>query len=585
MSLTLEHRPLGQLLLSRGILASAQLDGALEQQRRAPDRRLLGEILVDSRLCTEEQVAEALAQSCGVPFARVRAETADPEVIARLPRQFLEREQVLPLSLEEGVLTVAVTEPANVFLLDEIARLSGCRVKPVVATPRDIAATLRAYLPDGRMFVIDDVPPEVGPDAFCIVARAGQLRGAGASPNGAANANGGNVPSTPDDLADAADRLIRACLYNAIRQSATDVHIEPGHDCLRVRYRIDGRLVERFRPPPQIHAALLARLKSMAGVDPAQRPLPQAGPLPVRVDGRTIELRVTFAPAAHGERAVIHLSNAAKSPLRLEKLGFGYETLKQWRKLIASTSGLLLVSGPAGSGKQTTLYATLREMNLAERNVCTVEDPIEQFLDGASQFQVDDRAGFDTDAALRAVLAQRPDVVMVPNGMTPEVARRAAGAAVGGCLVLASVHAPDVPSAIARVLKLGVEPFALHASLAGVLCQRLVRRLCQECREAYEPTETERKPIEKVAGPTTTLYRARPGGCARCAGAGYTGRIGLYELLTPDDALTEAIGRAASLPELREIIRRTPTKSLRTDAAEKIKSGVTTLTEFAAAMP
>lgn len=572
MMVTLEQKPLGQLLLNRGLLAAAQLDGALEEQRRGAGRKRLGEILVESRLCTEEQIAEALADSYGVPFARVTPRLADPAVVSALPPAFLEREQVLPLFLVEGVLTVAVAEPANLFLLDEIARLSGHEVRPVAATARDIAATLRAYLPDGRVFVTDDMPADVGPDVFSVLPPPGRQHPH--EPAAAAN------PARNE----AAGRLIHACLYNAIRESASDVHVEPAPDHLRIRYRIDGRLVERFRPPAQVHGPLVARLKAMAGLDPAQRRVPQQGTIPVRVDGRTVELRVSFAPASGGEKAVVHVGDSGKAPARLEKLGFGYDALKQWRRLIASRSGLLVVTGPAGSGKRTTLYSSVRELNLAELNVCTVEDPIERVLEGVSQFQVDAAAGFDADAALRAVLAQSPDVLMVPELSDPASARRAAGAAAGGCLVLTSVHAPDAAAATARLLGLGVEPTVLHGTLAGVLSQRIVRRLCQECREPYEPGDAERKSVERYAGPVATLCKARPDGCPRCHGTGYAGRIGVYELFTPDDAVTDALARGATSAELREAIRRSPTRPLRADAAEKTKSGVISTAEWSRAI-
>jgi type IV pilus assembly protein PilB len=556
MVLTLERQPLGQLLLGRGFVAPAQLETALAEQRRGPDRKLLGEILVESRHCSEEQIAEALAGSYGVPFARISPRLADAKVVSVLPRDFLEREQVLPLFLVDGVLTVAVVEPANLFLLDEIRRRTGHKVQPVAATAADIAATLRAYLPDDRLFAADEIPCEPPPDSFSVMGESGGETPAGATP---------------------ASRLARACLYNAIRESATDIHVDPDESGVRVRYRIDGRLVERMRLPLQTCGAFLTDLKGTAAVIGAPG-IPAAGIIRVRIDGRLMELRLSVSPVMHGEKLVVRLGDQAKQPMRLEKLGFGYEPLKQWRRLIASLRGLLLVTGPAGSGKRTTLYSSVAELNAAELNVCTVEDRVGRALPGVNQFRVDAAAGYDRAAALRALLAQDPDVVMLPDTAEPEVARLAAGAAMAGRLVLCSVHAPDAAAAIPRVLALGVDPYVLGVALAGVLAQRLVRRLCPQCREAVDATPAERKQLERYAGPVTALFR--PKGCSHCRGTGYAGRIALFELLIPGEPLTDALSRGGPRAELQSLVQQTGMKPLRFDGAEKVKAGILTLDDF-----
>ena len=308
MNLTLRRQPLGQLLVGRGAVAPAQLETALAEQRRSPGRRLLGEILVESRLCSEAQVAEALAESCGVPFARVTPRLGDPGVLPLLPREFLEREQVLPLFLVEGVLTVAVVEPANLFLLDEIRRLTGHRVQPVAALAADIDAALRTGPSDGRPTAADDARGEacfeVAPETFEI-----------SVPPGARAASDGHAPVL---------RLARACLHAAIRESATDVHFEPGEPAARVRYRIDGRLVERMRHPAGTHAALVALLKGFAGADAPSPATPGSveGVIRVRLDGRPLDLRLVAARVAHGEKVVIRMAEGGRSPMRLEKLGF-----------------------------------------------------------------------------------------------------------------------------------------------------------------------------------------------------------------------------------------------------------------------
>ena len=361
MIATMEKKPLGQLLLSKGIVQAEQLDRALEEQRRNHHQKLLGEIVVEMHMCTEDQVTECLAEAYNVPYARISPRCADPKVISVLPREFLEKHQILPLFLVEGVLTVAVPEPANVFLLEEIGRLSGYSVQVVAATGRDIKATVQAYLPSDKVFVIDDIMDETPMDQFTLV-------------------------ETPvQDIADleqaAGDspvvKLVNYLLYTSVRDGASDIHIEPFENLLRVRFRIDGRLMEKMRPPFQMHAALASRVKIMAGLDIAERRLPQDGGIHVLMAKRPVDLRVSTFPNKVGEKVVIRVIDNDRASVNLEKLGFAYDTLKAWRRMITLPNGILLVTGPTGGGKSTTVYAALQEVNREDVNICTIEDPIE----------------------------------------------------------------------------------------------------------------------------------------------------------------------------------------------------------------
>src|SRR5215208_4649001 len=507
MIATVQRKPLGQLLLTRGLLKQEQLDRALEEQKRSNHQKLLGEILVELRICTEDQITEALAQAYGVPYARISPKVADPKVIAALPKEFLEKHQVLPLFLVERVLTVAVPEPANVFLLEEIERLSGFQVQVVAATTRDIKATLQTYLPNDKVFVIDDIIEEVKPEEFSLVETPVQditnlEQAAGDSP---------------------VVKLVNYCIYNAVKDGASDIHIEPNDQALRIRYRIDGRLMEKLRPPFQMAAAVASRIKIMAGLDISERRLPQDGGIHVMMDKRPIDLRVSTMPGKHGEKVVIRIIDNERTTINVEKLGFGYDTLKQWRKLISLPNGILLVTGPTGSGKSTTLYAVLQELNRDDVNICTVEDPVEYALSGVNQFQVNERAGFNFANALRALLRQDPDILMVGEVRDAETAKLATQAALTGHLVLSTLHTNDAPGAITRLFNLGIEPYLVGATICGVLAQRLVRKLCQRCKEAYEPSINEKRQIEKFAGDVKTLFK--PKGCAHCRNLGYTGRI------------------------------------------------------------
>jgi type IV pilus assembly protein PilB len=562
MIATAKRQPLGQLLLQRGVIAADQLDRALEEQRRSNHQKLLGEILVELRFCTDDQITEALAEAYGVPYARVSPRLADPKVIPILPKEFLEKHQVLPLFLVENVLTVAVSEPANVFLLEEIERLSHHPVQLVAATARDIKATLQAYLPNDRIFVIDEIIDDVRPEDFTLV-----------------QAKVEDITNLEQAAGDSpVVKLVNYCVYNAVKEGASDIHIEPGESDLRVRYRIDGRMVEKLRPPFQMAAAISSRVKIMAGLDIAERRLPQDGGIHVMMDQRPIDLRVSTMPGRQGEKVVIRIIDNEKASMNLEKLGFGYETLKQWRKLISLPHGILLVTGPTGSGKSTSLYAVLQELNRADVNICTIEDPVEYNLSGVNQFQINEKAGFTFPSALRALLRQDPDIMMVGEIRDGETARLATQAALTGHLVLSTLHTNDAPGAITRLYNLGIEPYLVGATVCGVLAQRLVRKLCPHCREAYEPAPNEKRQLDRLGDVPSTLYRAR--GCSRCRNLGYAGRIGIYELFVPDDAVGEKISQGVSLNELRDLALKGGMTSLRIDGLEKVKAGITTLEEI-----
>jgi type IV pilus assembly protein PilB len=562
MIATLERKPLGQLLLAKGLIQQDQLERALEEQKRSGHQKLLGEVLVELHICSEDQITEALAQAYSVPYARVSPKIADPKVIQVLPKEFLEKHLTLPLYLVEGVLTVAVPEPANVFLLEEIERLSGYQVQVVAATGRDIKSTLQTYLPNNKVFVIDDIIEEVEPEEFTLIEQPVQdivnlEVAAGDSP---------------------VIKLVNYLIYNAVKDGASDIHVEPGESSLRVRYRVDGCLTEKLRPPYQMHAAVASRIKIMANLDISERRLPQDGGIHVMMDKRPIDLRVSTMPGKHGEKVVIRVIDNDKASVNLEKLGFGYDTLKAWRKLINLPNGIVLVTGPTGSGKSTTLYASLQELNRGDVNICTVEDPIEYALAGVNQFQVNEKAGFTFANALRALLRQDPDIMMVGEIRDSETAKLASQAALTGHLVLSTLHTNDAPGAITRLYNVGIEPYLVGATLVGVLAQRLVRKLCQNCKEPYDPNVNEKRQIERVAGNVEKLFKAR--GCPTCRNLGYSGRIGIYELLVPDDAMIDAVSQGASLNDLRDIAKKQGMTALRGDGIEKVKAGITTMEEI-----
>ena len=552
---------LGQLLLARGVVTNEQIEQALTEQKEKGHRKLLGELLVEMGYCTENQIASALAEAYGVPYAQVNPKICDTKAIEILPREFLEEYVVLPLFKVHDVLTVAVSEPTNVFLIDEIERISGCKVQIVCSTAKDIKSTLQTYLPAANVFVIDDIIDEEGLEDFTLIE---------------------NITQDISDLEEVAGqspvvKLVNYLLYNAVRENASDIHIEPDDKKLRVRYRVDGRLYEKICPPYQMHAAVVSRVKIMAELDIAQRRLPQDGGIHVLVEGRPIDLRVSVMPGNFGEKVVIRIIDPQKVLFSLESLGFTYENLQLFRKVIQSPNGIVLVTGPTGSGKNTTLYASLVELNNEEVNICTVEDPVECNIEGINQFQVSEGAGFEFSTALRSLLRQDPDVVMVGEIRDKATANIAVQAALTGHLVLSTLHTNDAPGAVTRLLDLGVAPYLLSASLIAVLAQRLVRKICPNCKSEYEPPTSIKKIVTKSGIDTTVFYRGV--GCKKCRNTGYIGRIAIHELFVPNEEILEMINDRGSLKKLREKAIESGMICLQLDGIEKVKAGIVSIEE------
>jgi len=551
---------LGQLLISLNALTEEDLERALDHQRKSKEALLLGEVLQKLEICSEEQIMEALAHGYGVPFARISPRIADPKIIDTLPREFLDKHTVLPLFRVRDRLTLAVNEPANVFLLEEVGRLTNCEIQVVCATARDIKATLETHLPTANVFVIDDIIDENESDLALVEEKMEDIGDMEAAAEGSP-----------------VIKLVNYLIYSAVREGASDIHIEPDEKSLRVRYRVDGRLFEKMRPPHKMLPAISSRIKIMAGLDISERRLPQDGGIHVLMEGRPIDLRVSTISGQHGEKIVIRVIDNRNVLVNLEKLGFEYDMLKSWREAIASPNGILLVTGPTGSGKSTTLYGSLREMNNDDVNICTVEDPVEFNLPWVNQFQVHEQIGFRFATALRSLLRQDPDIIMVGEIRDEETARVAVQAALTGHLVLSTLHTNDAPGAVTRLLNIGVEPYLVAASLVGVLAQRLVRKICTNCRQPFEPKASLKRVAERAVGPIDTFYRGA--GCQKCRNTGFSGRIGIYELLVPSDELRDRITTAPSINDLRAAAMEAGMVGLREDGMAKVKAGITTIEE------
>lgn len=561
MTMALAAPPrLGNLLVERGYLTVEQLQTALAHQGQSGKSKLLGEIVIDLEFCSEDQVIECLAVGYGVPYAKLDARLSDPKILDVLPREYIEKNLVFPLFCVRDVLTIAVSEPSNLFLLDELRTISGKEIQIVASASKDIRRMI-STLPDAKVFVIDDIIEDKESHEVTL------------------------IEDAIEDIGDVAEiagqspviRLVNFMIYTAVKEGASDVHIEPAERCMRVRNRIDGRLYKSLEVPLHLLPAVTSRIKIMASLDISERRLPQDGRVHVMLDGRKIDLRVSTFPGSRGEKTVIRVLDTRHVSLNLADLGFAEDVLTGLQQAIRLPNGIVLVTGPTGSGKSTTLYAALNEVASMSNNICTVEDPIEYHLPLINQFQTQEKIGLTFSKALRTLLRQDPDVIMVGEVRDEETARTAIQAALTGHLVLSTLHTNDAPSAITRMVNMGVEPYLISAALNMVLAQRLVRRICPKCREEVDPPRTLRKALERMGFSIDKFFRGV--GCRRCRNTGFSGRIGVHELLTINDEMRDAIVRNANIVELRRLGAEQGMVTLRHDGFRKVREGITTVEE------
>lgn len=552
---------LGALLVARGYLDAEALERALEEQEESRGQKLLGEVLIDRGLCSEEQVLECLSVEFGIPYVKLDNKLFDPRTFGLIPREFIEKHTVLPLFKVRETLTVAVSEPTNVFLMDQLRDLAKCRIQIALSSAKDIRRMVQTYLPNTRTFVIDDIIDDASGDAVELIQR--QVADIGADADIA-----GQSPVV---------RLVNYIIYQAVKDGASDIHIEPTERQLRVRYRVDGSLYQSLEPPVLLAPAVASRIKIMANLDISERRLPQDGRVHVLMEGRPIDLRVSTLPGTHGEKVVIRILDNRSINTSLEQLGFSADLLEQFKKQVERPNGISLVTGPTGSGKSTTLYAALNAVNSVDINVCTVEDPVEFQLTAINQFQVQDKIGLTFAAVLRSLLRQDPDVIMVGEIRDAETARVAIQAALTGHLVFSTLHTNDASSAITRLINMGIDGYLIAASLNSVLAQRLCRRICSKCKRKYDPPRIMHAACERVGLHVDEFYHGV--GCKHCRKSGFAGRIAIHELLVVDEDLRELMTNNPSLSAVRSHAQNQGMLTLRYDGLRKVKEGLTTVEE------
>lgn len=557
------RKQLGQMLLQEKLITEDQLNKALEMQKGSNE--LIGKILVKMGFVTEEAVTEVFARQKGLDYVNLKQTTVDQEAVQIINKETASKYKVFPYKREKEKLYVAMENPFNVFVLDELNAQTGYIIEPVVASERDIQEAIeRHYRMEGSL---TDAITELAMDADIAVEEVSEEEKEELD------------LSVEEGIEDAPIiRLVNAIILQAIRERASDIHIEPQVRDVRVRYRIDGVLHEVMRPPKRLQNAIISRIKVMANMDIAERRLPQDGRIMFKVEGKDYDFRISSVPAMHGEKLSIRILDKSGIFLTINKLGFSSEAQKVFEDLIEKPYGMIVVTGPTGCGKTTTLYSAIRKLNTLERNLITIEDPIEYQLDGIAQAQVNVKAGLTFASALRSILRQDPDIVMVGEIRDRETAEISIHAALTGHLVLSTMHTNDAALTVVRFFHMGIEPFLISSSMIGIVSQRLARTICPHCKEPYETSsETLRRLGLELSGQSITLYQGQ--GCDRCHYSGFYGRTGIFEIMPLNDEIRQLIVDQRSAAEIREAAKRNGMKTLIEDALEKVLEGVTTVEE------
>ena len=555
MALITGTRLLGEILVADGVTTPEMITAALTRMQTTGER--LGEALVALGAVTKDDVLKALAVQNNLPYL-FRGELPSPlPVVKNLSPKYLRQYVVCPIAVEGGLLTVATADPLNPMIVDDLRQSTGLDVRIVVSPGEGILEAIdRTY--DGAATplqrIVEGLEEERGPEGEEDV---NHLR----------------------DMAFEAPviRLVNLLVESAIAAEASDIHIEPFEDTLRVRYRIDGILFDQESPPRRLRDAVTSRIKLMAEMNIAERRLPQDGRIRVSLHGRRVDIRVSTIPTVHGESIVMRLLDRASVFLPLEKLGFGSDTLKHFEAPIQRPHGILLVTGPTGSGKTTTLYAALEKINSPDRKILTIEDPVEYQLKGVNQIPVKPKIGLSFATGLRHIVRQDPDVILVGEIRDLETVDIAIQAALTGHMVFSTLHTNDAPGAIPRLQDMGAEPYLIASVLEGVLAQRLVRRICQACRTPETPSAADIEALGVEAPPGVTLYRGL--GCDECRNTGYRGRTAIYELFTITEDVRSLILRRASSREIRRLAVEAGMTTLRMDGWSRACEGVTTVEE------
>jgi len=552
---------LGELLLREKLITPLQLQQAIEEQRAGGGR--LGYQLTKMGFIEENELTAFLSKQYGVPSIDLNEFDIEPDIIKLIPKEVVLKHQVIPINRTGSTLIVAMADPSNIFAIDDIKFLTGYNVEVVVASEEAIEGAVEKYYTSNVTF--DDVMLDFDEDEVDIVDADEDINELDLEKSA------GDAPVI---------KLVNLILLDAIRKGASDIHVEPFEKQLRVRYRIDGMLYEVMKPPVKLKHAITSRIKIMSQLDIAERRLPQDGRIKLKMGkNKEMDFRVSVLPVLWGEKIVLRLLDKSNLQLDMTKLGFEEKILETFKKAIHTPYGMILVTGPTGSGKTTTLYSVLSELNRSDTNISTAEDPVEYNLFGINQVQMHDDIGLNFSSALRSFLRQDPDIILVGEIRDFETAEIGIKAALTGHLVLSTLHTNDAPSSISRLLNMGIEPFLVAASVVLIAAQRLCRKLCQDCLEPIDVPAQVLLDLGMHPDEVDEVTIQRGGGCRACNSSGYRGRIAVYEIMMMTDELREFVLNGASTLELKREAVRQGMQTLRMSALNKLKGGVTSLDE------
>jgi type II secretion system protein E len=548
------HKKIGEILLEMGFITEAEIKRILEIQLAEGGRRRFGEILLGGEM-PEERILNALAVQFNIPVVEAQ-EFPEQFPVEKISYQFLENNALLPLGLRDGVLRIAVSDPMNTECIETIRSSFGYEVETVLARKDDILRHLQ-LLKASRSAVMQQVIEDVAEDDTSGPGETGEI-------------------SHLRDLAQEKGiiQLVNLIIENAVKDRASDIHIEPGEISVRARYRIDGVLYEKEIFPARMYSAISSRVKLLAQMNIAERRLPQDGRIKVNAGGKAVDIRVSTLPTIYGESIVMRLLDKESSFITLEQLGFDRVLLDIYEEMIKRPYGMILITGPTGSGKSTTLYASLDKINSAEKKIITIEEPVEYLMSGISQIQVRPKIGLTFANGLRHIVRQDPDIIMVGEIRDLETAGIAIHAALTGHLLFSTLHTNDAPGAITRLMDMGIENYLVSSTLICVMAQRLVRKTCPQCRVGRPVSEEMRRKLDYAA---TDMWVGE--GCEHCSGTGYRGRVGIFEVLPVDDEIRELVMRRATVKEVKDKAIALGMRTLREDGIQKVKDGITTIDE------
>jgi type IV pilus assembly protein PilB len=548
-------KKLGELLLEVGLITEEQLKHAIEVQNKTGEK--LGKVLIKLGYVTESQILEALEFQLGIPHVDLQKYYIDPDVAKLIPEAVAKRHTIIPIKKDEDGILVAMADPLNIFALDDVRIITKQNVKPLIASEGSILKAIdRIYGREQAEKAVQDFKKEF------------QSESQEELPNEILE----EVQNAP------AVRFVNSIIEQAIKNRASDIHIEPTEKDLRIRFRIDGQLTEAMRTIKSTHAPVVTRVKIMANMNIAERRLPQDGRFDFTTGGKNIDIRVSSLPTVFGEKLVLRLLDKENFIMTKEQLGFEEEDLVLFDKLIKRPNGIVLLTGPTGSGKTTTLYAMLRELNKPNVNIITVEDPVEYSLEGINQVQVNEKAGLTFATALRSILRQDPDIIMIGEIRDTETAEIAIRSAITGHLVLSTLHTNDAAGAVTRLIDMGIEPYLVSSSVVGVIAQRLARKICDNCRISYKASKGEKELLGISENEDITLYKGR--GCPVCNKTGYRGRIPIYEIMTVTSDIRELINAKVSSDVIGAQAVKNGMKTLRETAKRLVLQGKTTIDEM-----